>query len=303
MLRAPRDLDAGDRDLFQLAAQDLAGLVDEGLAVRPALVDHLLDLAVALGVEGGERQVLEFPLERVDAEAVRQGRVDLERLLGLLDLLGLGHVGQRPHVVQAVGQLDHQHPDVAGHRDDQLAVVLGLVFLLALEVDLRELGDPVHERRGLDAERRLDVGERGGGVLHRVVQQGRHHGRAVQTQAGGDAGTSQRVGDERLTRVAQLRAMMRLGVRVGPPDRVAIYVRVVVGDLGDDLLELGNTRRESQIEVCKILGHASRIPRPAGRPGRGARSGGCSSAHHPEPRGVSRRQPPRRAGCGPSGRA
>ena len=68
----------------------LAGLLDELLAVGPALVDHRLDLGVLARVERREGEVLELPLERVDAQAVRERRVDLERLLRLLDLLLLG---------------------------------------------------------------------------------------------------------------------------------------------------------------------------------------------------------------------
>jgi hypothetical protein len=34
--------------------------------------------------------------------------------------------GDRAHVVEPVGELDEDHPQVAGHRDDHLAVVLDL---------------------------------------------------------------------------------------------------------------------------------------------------------------------------------
>ena len=222
MLRPPGDLDAGDADGLELAAEDAPGLLDERLAIGPALVDHLLDLAVAARVEGGERQVLELPLERVDPQPVRQRRVDLERLLGLLDLLRLGHVGQRAHVVQPVRELDHEHADVARHRDDQLAVVLGLVLLGAVEVDLRQLGDAVDQGRDLVAEEALDVVEAGARVLDRVVEQGGGHRRAVEAEAGADARAPQRVGDEGLARDAHLRAVAVLGERVGAPDRLPV---------------------------------------------------------------------------------
>ena len=79
-----------------------------------------------------EREVLELPLDRVDAEPVRDRRVDLEGLLGLLDLLLLGYRADRAHVVQAVGELDQDDPDVRGHRDHHLAVVLGLRLVARL---------------------------------------------------------------------------------------------------------------------------------------------------------------------------
>ena len=47
-------------------------------------------------------------------------------------------------------------PDVGGHRDDHLAVVLGLFLLLGGEVHLGELGDAVDEHRDLFAELLLE---------------------------------------------------------------------------------------------------------------------------------------------------
>ena len=77
MLRPRGDL-GGDVDLVQLALQHLAGAVDVLLALGAALVDHRLDLGVLGRVEGLEGEVLELPLDRVDAEAMRERRVDLE---------------------------------------------------------------------------------------------------------------------------------------------------------------------------------------------------------------------------------
>jgi hypothetical protein len=116
-----------------------------------------------------ERQVLELPLDRVHAEAVRQRRQDLERLLGLLLLLLAGQEGQRAHVVQPVGQLDHEDPRVLGHRDDHLADRLGLRRVA--ELDLVELGDAVDEQRDLAAELAAHVLQRVVAVFDGVVQQ------------------------------------------------------------------------------------------------------------------------------------
>ena len=78
MLRAPGDL-GRDVDLRKLAREDVAGLGDVALAICAALGDHRLDLLVLARVQGLEREILELPLEGVDAEAVRERRVDLER--------------------------------------------------------------------------------------------------------------------------------------------------------------------------------------------------------------------------------
>ncbi len=41
------------------------------------------------------------------------------------------HVVERAHVVQPVGELDEQHPDVGGDGEQELAEVFGLRFLAA----------------------------------------------------------------------------------------------------------------------------------------------------------------------------
>ena len=126
--------------------QTLAGRLDELLAVGAALVHHRLDLGVLARVERLEREVLELPLDRVDTKTMRQRRVDLERLARLLQLLLLAQVLDRPHVVQAVGELDEDDVGVLRHRDDHLAVVLRLGLLAALELDPRQLRDALDER-------------------------------------------------------------------------------------------------------------------------------------------------------------
>ena len=126
--------------------------LDVVLALLALLVDQALDLLVLARVQRGEGEVLELPLDRVDAEAVRDRRVDLEGLLGLLDLLLLRHRVDRAHVVQAIGELDQDDPDVGGHRDHHLAVVLGLRLVARGEGDAGELGDAVDERSDLLAE-------------------------------------------------------------------------------------------------------------------------------------------------------
>ena len=89
----------------------------------------LLDLGVLARMQGREGKVFQLPADGLDAQAVGQGRIDLERLLGLLELLVLAQIAEGAHVVQPVGQLDEDHPDVLRHGDDHLADVLGLLFL------------------------------------------------------------------------------------------------------------------------------------------------------------------------------
>ena len=133
-------------------AQHVGGLGDVAFAVGAPLGDHRLDLRVLARVQRLEGEVLELPLERVDAEPVRERRVDLERLPRLLDLLLLAEVLDRAEVVEAVGELDEDDAHVLGHRHDHLPVVLGLRLLAGLELDARQLRDAVDERGDLVAE-------------------------------------------------------------------------------------------------------------------------------------------------------
>ena len=67
-------------------------------------------------------------------------------------LLPRRHGGDRPHVVEPVGQLDDQDPEVLGHRHQHLAHGGGLLRLLGVEADAVELGDAVDDGGHLGAE-------------------------------------------------------------------------------------------------------------------------------------------------------
>ena len=173
-------------------------------------------------MERGEGEVLELPLDRVDPEAVRQRGEDLERLPSLLLLLLLRERADRAHVVEAVGQLDQDHPDVGGHRDHHLAVVLGLPLVAALEGDLGELGDAVDQLRDLIAEVVADLVEAGAGVLDRVVEERRAERRGVEAKAGADPRHAEGVGDEVLAGLALLARVALAGEGEGALDLLAV---------------------------------------------------------------------------------
>ena len=213
------------------------GLVHVVLAVGAALRDPLLDLLVLARVQRREREVLELPLEVVDTEAMRQRRVDVERLLGLLDLLLLAEVAERVHVVQAVAELDQDDPDVGGHRDDHLAVVLGLLLLLGGEVHLGQLGDAVDQHGDLVAELLLDPAERCAGVLDHVVEERGGDGDRVELELGGVERRAHRVMDVGLAALAALLAVQEGGGHEGARDELAVRVGVVPLDGREEVVE------------------------------------------------------------------
>ena len=189
------------------------------VALGRAAADEVVELGEALRVEGGEGEVLELLLELLHPEAVGQRGVDVERLLGDALLLGHRHGGDRAHVVQPVGQLDHQHAQVARHRDEHLAHRRRLLGFARVELDALELGDPVDDLGDLAAEVGLDVGQRDLGVLDGVVEQGGGDGDLVESDVGDDAGDGQRVVDVALAAGAQLAAVGLGGDLVGAVDR------------------------------------------------------------------------------------
>ena len=82
LLRAPDDL-AADLRRLEVVVDRVDDVLHESLALGRALTHEALDLGVQLRVEHREREVLEFPLDRLDAQPMSERSVDLERLGGL----------------------------------------------------------------------------------------------------------------------------------------------------------------------------------------------------------------------------
>ena len=236
VLRAAGDV-GRDVDLLELALQRHRRLAHVLLAVGAALADHRLDLVVLARVQRREREVLELPLELVDPEPVRERRVDLERLLGLLHLLLLAQVLDRAHVVEPVGELDQDHAHVLRHRHDHLAVVLGLGLLAALELDPRQLRHALDELRDLVAELVAHFLDVGAGVLDHVVQQRGGDRLLVEVELGADLGGAPGVVDEVLAGAALLALVRVRGEGEGAPEQVAVDVLVVGSDGLDQLVD------------------------------------------------------------------
>ncbi len=124
-------------------------------------------------IEEVEGEVLELGLDPRHAEPVRQRPVDLERLLRDAPARLGRHVIERLHVVQPIGDLDQDDPQVARRGQDQLAEGLGLGLVAADVLVLADLGDAVDQRGDLLAELGGEILASGAGVLEHVVQQRR----------------------------------------------------------------------------------------------------------------------------------
>jgi hypothetical protein len=213
------------------------GMSTLSLAVGAALGDHRLDLLVLARVQRLEGEVLQLPLERVDAEAVRERRVDLERLLRLLHLLLLAEVLDLAEIVEPVGELDQDHARVLGHRHDQLAVVLRLRLLAALELDPGQLRDTFDELRDVLPELGPHVAELDVGVLDDVVEERCRDRLVVEPQLRTDLGSAPGMQDELLARPALLPLVGARGEGERTTDQLAVDLRVVGGHVRDQLVD------------------------------------------------------------------
>ena len=233
-----------------------------------------------------EREVLELPLHVLDAEAVRERRVDVERLLRDALLLLLGERRDRPHVVEAVGELDEQDAHVLRHRHEHLAHRGGLLRFLRVELQPVELGDAVDDRGQVGAEVGDEVVDRDRRVLDRVVEQRRTQGHVVEAEVGEDHRHPERVRDVGVARPPDL-VLVRVA---GDVERVLDQGRVRARVPRVERVEQRPQRRVDRRLVPARAGRPSRNPhhaphhvvdthramhnrQPRERPGRAASSG------------------------------
>ena len=111
-------------------------------------VEQLRELAVPLRLEDLEREVLELPLDLPDARGARPAARRSPSSGGRCAVcFSGGSARERPHVVEAVGELDEDDADVLRHRQEHLPDVLGLLLLERDGRVLAELRDAVDELR------------------------------------------------------------------------------------------------------------------------------------------------------------
>ena len=196
VLHAAIDI-AVDMGLLQALGDLVVDGGHEAVVLRGLLVQRVHDLPVADGVQVFQGQVLQLPLHFLHAQPVGNGRIDLQSLKGLLLLLFRSLVLHGAHIVQPVGDLDEDDPDVLGHGQQHFAQIFHLLLGLGGIVDPGQLADPLHQVRHRRGELLGDVLVGGGGVLNGVVEQGRLDGLGVQVQLlRHDLGHSQGMGDE-----------------------------------------------------------------------------------------------------------
>ena len=196
-------------------------------------IDHRLP---GIGPKSGERQIVQFLFQRLHADTLGERRIDLLGLVGdPSPLFRIPDEMQRPHVVQAIGELDQKHPDVVRHRQEELAEVLGLGIFGRLQLKLGQLGDPIHQPRDLDPEQVLDIVEGDAGVFDGVVEQRGGDRVAVQTQFRQNAGHLDRMGKIRITGRTNLSAVSLQGKDISAVQEIFVDARIIGADVFDQL--------------------------------------------------------------------
>ena len=169
---------------------------------------HLGNLLVPLLIQVAEGQVVQLPFDLPDAQPVGQGRVNIQGFLCDTPPFLCRQCVQGQHVMESVGQLDQNHPDVFRHGHQHLAQALGVQAvwvvrqvaarpgrLLETGVQPSELGNPVHQFGYLRAETVFQLLAGNAAVLHHIVQEGGHDGVNIQVEVGEEEGGFQRMGD------------------------------------------------------------------------------------------------------------
>ena len=170
-------LDAGfhlevESQLLELGYNGLGKVVVDLLTRLFGLGNFLFYLVVGIGVLIFEGEVLELGFDGKQSQAVGQRGVDVEGFTGNLVLLAGEHGAEGAHVVQAVGHLDEDDPNVFRHGEQQPAEILGLGRGLVAKDTARDFGESIDYRGYLFAKMILDILDGVFGIFDHVVQQG-----------------------------------------------------------------------------------------------------------------------------------
>ncbi len=223
--------------LVQFLGDGLLDVVDHPGDHLPAAFDLGVQFLERARLQRLERQLFQLVLDDGHAEAIGDGGVDVEGFLGDAGPALLGQVVERPHVVQAVGQLHHDDPDVVHHGEQHFPEVFRLPLLFGRERDGAQLRDPFDDVGHVGAEGLLDFLDGGEGVLYHVVQEAGGDGDDVQPHVGEDVGHFQRMDEVGLTGVAHLSLVLEGGKHVGPSQQFDVRFGVVDADFFDQVLE------------------------------------------------------------------
>src|ERR1051326_2108979 len=227
MLRAAGRVHIVNAGASERVLKRLAHLLDQRFALAALLRDLLRQGTILLLLEVLERQILELPTHLRHTKAVGERSIEIARLLRDAPALFLGEEIQRPHVVQAVGELDDDDARIFRDRQEELAIALDLTFLCrAPGGALGDLWPAGHNAGDLAAKLPVDVGDRDLGVFDDVMQQATGNGRGIELEIGQNLRDFDGVGNERLAGIALLTTMRLLTELIRTHEQFAIELVV-----------------------------------------------------------------------------
>ena len=168
--------------------------------------------------------------------------VDVESLLRNVLLTIRRKMFQRPHVVQAVGQLDEDDAYVVRHREHHLSDVLRLPLLAASQIDLRDLRYAVNDMSDRGAEFLLNLAVCNVGVFHCVVQQSGGDRRGIQLHFCQHQRYFEGMDQIRLAGSASLPIVVLEGELVGALDDVEVISRTVLANQVQQVTEFSRRK-------------------------------------------------------------
>ena len=223
-LLPPFDIGADQTIRHEKLAQLVLDLLDQPFIARFQFLQAVRHRAIGFRVEISEGQVLQLVAHILHTHAAGERRIDFHGFFGNAAALVGRHIFHGAHIVQTVGELHQENAHVVGNRKQQLAQVFRLLGLAGNEIELLELGQPLHQPADIFAEQLVDFGAGGGGVLDRIVQQRHRDGRFVEMHFGEDCGNFQRMGD--------------VGVAIGPLLLAVFLHRVNIGLVQQGLIRI-----------------------------------------------------------------
>jgi hypothetical protein len=206
----------------QHALDRIPHLRDEALALSPLGGDEPCETLVSVRLEVLEREVLQLPPQLRHSKAVGERRVEVHRLLRNAPTLLLAEIIQRPHVVQAIGELDQDDARVLRDGQEELAIVLDLALLRRPERDVPDLGYAVHDRGDLAAELALDLLDADARVLDDIVDQAARHGHGIEVQLSQDLRDLDAMGDVGVPGRALLSRVRTVGEPVRAREKIDV---------------------------------------------------------------------------------
>ncbi|EKD60839.1 MAG: hypothetical protein ACD_54C00527G0001 [uncultured bacterium] len=231
-----------DLHLFQLGA-DIGGDLMHHITRFALQGEEAADDGIArLGVEHAERKVFQFFAHPLHTHATRQRRIDFHGFARLLRLLFRPHRLDGAHVVQPVGQLDQNHPQVFRHCHEQFAEVFRLLRFGRRQLQIGQLGDAIDQFSHLFAEQFRNLGIGGLGVFDGVMQQRGDDGGIIQLLFGQNGRNRHGMRKIRLARLAKLPFVHRVAIGIGAADQVSIATRIVILDKGDEVFNVDHHR-------------------------------------------------------------